>query len=154
MYYAVAYVVEVAIVFVFCFFRSRMIQQFDFQIPANSGIDSIKSNFLQWRLCLWSGRAPCIVKEIVRLMDKRVPLWIMEYICQKLENGEMEQTRKVKIETLLNFYNHMLFSAVDSKEDALRALVIFVSKLSEIMNEWNDKNGTNDENDENESNET
>ena len=136
-----------------CCERSRTIREFDFQVPMNLGVGNITPNFIQWRLCLWAGRAPGLVTEIVRLMDKRVPLWVIEYICQKSENGE--QTRKQEIENLLQAYRNMLFKAMDVKEDAVRALVIFVSKLRLIMDDWNDgnddcsdeNNGQNDSND-------
>ena len=49
-------------------------------------------------LCSWTCQAPEIVTDIVALMNKQIPLWIMEHICKKSENNEQNNGSSTDID--------------------------------------------------------
>ena len=79
-------------------FSVRQAVRGDWEVPNSVENFGTPRYIDDWVTCKWICRAPQIAREILTLMSKKIPLWIIEYIFHKSQN---EQLPESEIENLL-----------------------------------------------------
>lgn len=102
---------------VWCLFSLRDVVEADWTIPQSVENFEITKPFDKWSLCMWACCAPQIAREILVLMNKNIPLWMMEYVCQKAENHQQEE--ELEIENLLKQCGYTV-DATDTTTELVR----------------------------------